>query len=123
MPRTLLACHVPGVSGTIVVKEGEPGRQRTIHVRAESNTPGRRFPKRITSRRVVTPQGPGCQPSAISDRISAVRACVVITARYPHALADAKIEAIKRLENVSNPDTKRSPEGSGQKDGEGSKLK
>jgi hypothetical protein len=65
MPRTLLACHVPGVSGTIVVKEGEPGRQRTIHVRAESNTPGRRFPKKnyLTSSRYP----PGARLPTLGD--------------------------------------------------------
>jgi integrase len=48
---------------------------------------------------------------------------ITMTARYAHSLADAKIEAVKKLEKVSKPDPKRTPEGSGQEDAEGTKLK
>jgi len=48
---------------------------------------------------------------------------ITMTPANAHSLADAKIEAVKKLEKVSKPDPKRTPEGSGQKDGEGTKLK
>ncbi len=49
-----------------------------------------------------------------------------MTARYAHALADAKMGAVRKLEKVlriTEPDPRRTPEGAGQKASESPKLK
>ncbi len=51
---------------------------------------------------------------------------ITMTARYAHALADAKMGAVRKLEKVlriTEPDPGRTPEGAGQKVSESPKLK